>query len=72
MTMDQAAVFLAGSVLTVLCILVIVGGVVIVNNIIHKYWKKLDWDILPASWHQLPPRFVDAHAVDKSIDPKFK
>jgi len=70
--MDQAAVFLAGSVLTVLGILVIVGGIVIVNNIIHKYWKKLDWNVLPAVWHQPPPRFIDPHEVDKSIDPKFK
>ena len=72
MTMDQAAVFLAGSVLTVLGILVIVGGVVIVNNIIHKYWKKLDWSVLPASWDQPSPRFVEPKEVDRSVDPKFK
>ena len=41
MNMDQAAVFLAGSVLTVLGFIVVVGGVVAVNNILHKYWKPV-------------------------------
>ena len=72
MTMDQAAVFLAGSVLTVLGLVVIVGGIVIVNNIIHKYWKTLGWNILPTWWDQPPPKFIEPHNVDKSIDPKFK
>ena len=36
MNMDQAAVFLAGSVLTMLGFIVVIGGVVAVNNILHK------------------------------------
>ena len=39
--MDQAAVFLAGSVLTIMGFIVIVIGVVVINNIIHKYWKPV-------------------------------
>ena len=35
MDMDQAAVFLSGSILTALGFLVIIGAVVIVNNILH-------------------------------------
>ena len=41
MSMDQAAVFLAGSVLTVLGFIVVVAGVVAINNILHKYWKPV-------------------------------
>ena len=41
MDMDQAAVWLAGSILTVLGFVVIIIGVIIVNNIIHKYWKPV-------------------------------
>ena len=41
MNMDQAAVFLAGSVLTGLGFLVVVVTVVAVNNILHKYWKPV-------------------------------
>ena len=41
MNMDQAAVFLAGSVLTMLGFVVVIGGVVAVNNILHKYWKPV-------------------------------
>jgi hypothetical protein len=41
MDMDQAAVFLAGSILTGLGFVVVVAAVVAVNNIIHKYWKPV-------------------------------
>lgn len=47
MDMDQAAVFLAGSVLTVLGFLVIIGGVLIVNNLVAKYWKSWGWQWMP-------------------------
>ena len=41
MDMDQAAVWLAGSILTTLGFIVIVGGCVIVNHLLHKYWKPV-------------------------------
>ena len=41
MNMDQAAVFLAGSVLFSVGATVLVAAVVLVNNIIHKYWKSV-------------------------------
>jgi hypothetical protein len=43
MDMDQAAVFLAGSILTVLGFIVVVIGIVAINNIFHKYWKPVQW-----------------------------
>lgn len=41
MDMDQAAVWLAGSILTMLGFIVVIGGIIIINNILHKYWKPV-------------------------------
>ena len=56
MDMDQAAVFLAGSILTVIGFLVIIGGVLIVNNLVAKYWKSWGWKFM--TWHTEPARFM--------------
>ena len=54
MDMDQAAVFLAGSILTALGFIVVVAAIVAVNNIISKYWKPVR--IFSAdSWNLNPP-----------------
>jgi hypothetical protein len=47
MDIDQAAVFLAGSILTALGFIVIVIAAVVINNIIHKYWKSFGWKLFP-------------------------
>lgn len=41
MDMDQAAVFLAGSILTMLGFIVIAIGVIVINNLLNKYWKPV-------------------------------
>ena len=41
MDMDQAAVWLAGSILFALGAIAIVTGIVTINNIIAKYWKPV-------------------------------
>jgi hypothetical protein len=41
MDMDQAAVFLAGSVLTALGFIIVVIGLVVINNIIARYWRPI-------------------------------
>ena len=52
--MDQAAVFLAGSILTALGFIVVVAAIVAVNNIISRYWKPVR--IFSAdSWNLNPP-----------------
>ena len=54
MDMDQAAVWLGGSILTALGFVVLVIAVVVVNNIIHKFWKPVR--IFTAdSWNLNPP-----------------
>ena len=62
MDMDVAAVFLAGSILTVMGFLVILAGVIIANNMIHRYWKSFGWKIFPAS-HYEPARFLTEDEV---------
>ena len=47
MDIDQAAVFLAGSILTGLGFVVVVVTAVVINNIIHKYWKSFGWKFFP-------------------------
>jgi hypothetical protein len=54
MDMDQAAVFLAGSILTALGFIVVIGAMVVINNLLHKFWKPVR--IFSAdSWHINPP-----------------
>jgi hypothetical protein len=48
MDIDQAAVFLAGSILTALGFIIIVIAAVVINNIIHRYWKSFGWNFFPA------------------------
>ena len=45
--MDQAAVFLAGSILTGMGFIVCVASAVVINNIIHRYWKSFGWKFFP-------------------------
>jgi hypothetical protein len=56
--MDQAAVFLAGSILTALGFIVFVIAVVIINNILHKYWKPVSL-FTPDSWKGFNPPILD-------------
>jgi hypothetical protein len=54
MDMDQAAVFLGGSILTMLGFIIVVAGIVVINNIIAKYWKPIRF-FTADSWHINPP-----------------
>jgi len=64
MDMDQAAVFLAGSVLTVIGFLVILGGILIANNLIGKYWVSWGWKLTPAYWEH-SPQFMTPEQAEK-------
>jgi hypothetical protein len=41
MSMDQAAFWLAGSILLMLGVIILVIGILIVNNLFSKYWKPV-------------------------------
>ena len=71
MDMDQAAVFLAGSILTALGFIVVVAAIVAINNIISRYWKPVR--IFSAdSWNLNPPgRYATEDELAK-IAPKLE
>ena len=70
MDIDQAATFLAGSILISLGFVIVIIGVVTVNNIISKFWKPIKWiHDMPG---MAPHRFATAEEVkelDKSSVP---
>jgi hypothetical protein len=66
MDMDNAASILAGTILTGLAIIIAVITVVVINNIISKYWKPVKW----VKYDNLPPRFVSQEELDR-ISPSF-
>jgi hypothetical protein len=71
MDMDQAAVFLAGSILTALGFVVVIGAGVVVNNILHKYWKPVRI-FTSDSWNLNPPiRYATPEELAK-IEPKIE
>ena len=71
MDMDQAAVFLAGSILTVLGFIVVIAGIIAINNMLHKYWKPVKI-FTPDSWQLFNPphEFVHEQELAK-IAPKL-
>jgi hypothetical protein len=71
MDMDQAAVWLGGSILTALGFVVLVIAVVVVNNIIHKFWKPVRI-FTSDSWNLNPPiRYATPEELEK-IDPAME
>jgi hypothetical protein len=54
MDMDNAATWLAGSILLMLGFVVFVIGIVIINNILHKFWKPIKL-FTPDSWTGFNP-----------------
>lgn len=69
MDMDQAAVWLAGSILFALGAVVIVAGIVAINNIVHRWWKPLGWNfgVLGGT----PSRFATPEELDH-VPPKLE
>ena len=72
MDMDQAAVFLAGSILTILGFVVVVIGLVVINNIVARYWRPIRI-FTEDSWKGLGgnARFAEPHEVEKSQEPEL-
>ena len=73
MDMDQAAVFLAGSILTALGFIAVIMGLVVINNIISRYWKPIRI-FTEDSWHGFgsSARFVEPPEIEKTQEPTLK
>ena len=68
---ENAASFLAGSILISLGIIIFIICCVVINNIIHKYWKPVSL-FTPDSWKGFfPPHhpYIEPE-LDKSNPPK--
>ena len=63
--MDQAAVWLAGSILTMLGMIVVVAGALVINNIIHKYWKPVRLFTSDSFNINPPERFASQDELDR-------
>ena len=68
MDMDQAAVFLAGSILTGLGFIVVFAAIIAINNMLHKYWKPISI----IKWESPPPMRFATEEEMKKLDPEFK
>ena len=72
MDMDQAAVWLAGSVLLVMGFLVILVGILVANNLVAKYWKSWGWKWTSSYWDNPSPRFMtqdEPNKIAPHLDP---
>lgn len=67
MSIEQSSVFLAGSILTMLGFIVVVIGIVVINNILSKYWKPVKL-FTPDSWKAFNP----PHEYADKIPPSFE
>ena len=56
MNLEQASNFLAGGILTMLGFVVITIGIVVINNILHRYWKPVQ--LFKFLGHSYPSRFA--------------
>ena len=58
MDLDSSANFLVGSILFGLACIVLTIAIVVINNILAKYWKPVKFSIWPRYLDQPPARFM--------------
>ena len=72
MDVEIAANILGGTILTGLSIVIVIVFIVIINNIIHKYWRPIKI-FTDDSWNTFPnSRFVESHEVVENKETKDK
>jgi len=64
MSIEQAASFLAISILMSLGAIALVIGAVAINNIIHRYWKSFGWNFFPMYVGKEPMTFREPKSDD--------
>jgi hypothetical protein len=70
MGITEASIFLTSTLLVCVGVIVVVGGAIVVNNMIHRWWKPLSWSIVPSDWKQVATRKFDDE--DKKQDSVLK
>lgn len=74
MDMDKSVVFLAASVLIMLGFIVIAAGAVVINNLLHKYWKPVRIFTVD-SWQPFEGKSLPRYATEEElskIEPALK
>lgn len=65
--MEQASVFLSGSILIMLGLIVVFIGLVAINNVIYKFWKPIKlWQ-----FHDYPPSRFATHDEVQKMEPQI-
>jgi hypothetical protein len=70
MTIESAATFLVCVILLSCGIIVLVGLVLLVNNLLHRYWKDLHWN-LPAAMRGHRYHHEQEQHLDKTREPSL-
>jgi hypothetical protein len=65
MTVESAATFLVCVILLGCGVIVFVGMILLINNMLYRYWKDLNWDLPAAMRGQL----YYHEQLDKSQEP---
>ena len=71
MGIESAATFLVCTILLGCGVIVLVGIVLLVNNLLHRYWKDLHWN-LPESMRGMPYHHDQEHNLDRSQEPPLE
>lgn len=64
--MNQAANFLGSSILIMMGIIVVIIGIVVINNILHRYWKPVNI-FTPDSWKGFNPPIYYREKVEPPL-----
>ena len=71
MSMESAAIFMSASILITIGTVVIVMGIIIINNLFDRYWKPVKmfrYEYKPVYFRQDDP----VSEVDKTVEPKME
>ena len=66
MGIESAATFLVCTILLGCGVIVLIGVILLVNNLLHRYWKDLHWN-LPESMRGM--RYQQEQQLDRSQEP---
>lgn len=64
MTVEQASTFFTTSILVMMGLVVIFGGVVTINNLLHKYWKPVRF----FKFLEYPPQYQQYDQMEPTIN----
>ena len=70
MTIESAATFLVCVILLGCGFIVLIGVILLINNMLHRYWKDLHWN-LPESMRGQRYHHEQELTVDRSQEPKL-